>query len=133
MAREVFLLLHRAVFGFQGCRTSSSLNWPDFRAALGVRAIIEDFLRDLPGRADHLTSLANAGQAQELARLAHSIQGIGLSLGLAELAGHCRAIEEAANSADAPRIAHLIQALPGLVQSGERGLREWLVAQGQGG
>jgi len=99
----------------------------------GVRAIMEDFLRELPETADRLSSLANAGQAQELARLAHSIQGIGLSLGLDKLAGHCLALEEAANRRDAARTAHLLRALPGLVGAGERGLREWLIAQGRAG
>jgi len=95
----------------------------------GVQAIIDDFLKDLPLLAKEMTSLADTGQLKELARMAHSLRGIGLSLGLVKLGGHCRALEDAANAGDAQSLAQLMKALPGLAKAGETALRQWLAAQ----
>jgi CheY-like chemotaxis protein/anti-sigma regulatory factor (Ser/Thr protein kinase) len=95
----------------------------------GVRAIIEDFLRELPGTAERLTTLANTGTAQELARAAHSLQGIGRTLGLEKLAAQFRAIEDTAAAGDVKRTSDLIHSVPKLVGVGESSLRQWLAAQ----
>ncbi len=94
-----------------------------------VRAITEEFLRDLPDTVQGLAALASAGHPQELARLAHSLQGIGRTLGLEKLAAHCRAIEDSAHGGDAHRAAELARALPGLQEAGVAALRAWLAAQ----
>jgi two-component system, sensor histidine kinase and response regulator len=92
----------------------------------GVLAIIADFLRELPETVGRLTSLVSSGPVEELARLAHSIRGIGRSIGLEKLAEHCQTLEEAANAGDSERLAELLRALPGVVEAGQSALRQWL-------
>lgn len=99
----------------------------------GVLAIMEDFLRELPETVGRLTSLASSGPVEELARLAHSIQGIGYSVGLEKLAGECRALEEAANSGDSERMAELVCAIPGAAEAGQSTLRQWLAERAGNG
>ena len=94
-----------------------------------VGGIIEDFLHDLPAMIEKLTSPDNAVPVGELARLAHSLRGIGLSFGLVKLAEHCRALEDAATAGDAQSQAQLMTALPGLAKASETALRQWLAAQ----
>ncbi|MCX6917580.1 MAG: ATP-binding protein, partial [Verrucomicrobia bacterium] len=71
----------------------------------GVQAIIEDFLQDLPQRAAEMESLAAAGQWIELARLAHSLQGIGRTLGLEGFSAELRSLEQAADAEDRAAVA----------------------------
>ena len=99
----------------------------------GVLAIIADFLRELPETVGRLTSLASSGAIQELARLAHSIQGIGYSVGLEKLAGECRALEQAANAGDSERMAELVRAIPGAAEAGQSALRQWLAERAGSG
>jgi CheY-like chemotaxis protein len=89
----------------------------------GVLAIIADFLRELPETVGRLTSLVSSGPVEELARLAHSMRGIGRSVGL----------EEAANAGDSERLAELLRALPGVVEAGQSALRQWLAERASGG
>ena len=102
--------------------------WAELRAE-DVGGIIEDFLHDLPAMIEKLTSPDNAVPVGELARLAHSLRGIGLSFGLVKLAEHCRALEDAATAGDAQSQAQLMTALPGLAKASETALRQWLAAQ----
>ena len=92
----------------------------------GVLAIMDDFLRELPETVGRLTALASSGPVEELARLAHSMRGIGHSVGLEKLAGHCQALEEAANAGASERIAELVRAIPGAAEAGQSALRQWL-------
>ena len=92
----------------------------------GVLAIMDDFLRELPETVGRLTALASSGPVEELARLAHSLRGIGRSVGLEKLAGHCQALEAAANAGDSERIAELVRAIPGAAEAGQSALRQWL-------
>ena len=99
----------------------------------GVLAIIADFLRELPETVGRLTSLVSSGPVEELARLAHSLRGIGRSVGLEKLAGHCQALEAAANAGDSERLAELLRALPGVVEAGQSALRQWLAERAGSG
>jgi signal transduction histidine kinase/DNA-binding NarL/FixJ family response regulator len=96
--------------------------------AEGVQAIIDDFLEDLPRRSAELQTLAAAGQWVELARLAHSLQGIGLSFGLESLVGQLRALETAAQAGERESIIALLGPLPGLAVDGAAALRQWVAA-----
>ena len=95
----------------------------------GVLAIIEDFLQDLPQRAVEMETLAAAGQFEELARLAHSLQGIGRSLGLEGFSAELRVLEQAATAGDTAAVARLMRSLPGGVEKSIAAIREWLAAR----
>ena len=94
-----------------------------------VLAIIEDFLKDLPARAAELQSLSAAGRWPELARLAHSLQGIGQSVGLAGFSAKLRALESAANAEDQRAIAESLRSLPAGVEQGIASLQAWLATR----
>ena len=95
----------------------------------GVLAIIEDFLQDLPQRAVEMETLAAGGQFEELARLAHSLQGIGRSLGLEGFSAELRLLEQAAIAGDTAAVAPLLRSLPGGVEKSIAAIREWLAAR----
>jgi len=95
----------------------------------GMLAIIEDFLKDLPERARKMESLAVAGKVKELARLAHSLQGIGLSVGMNGFSAKLRALENAANAGDHPAVAQLMRSLPADVEQSISELRGWLATR----
>jgi PAS domain S-box-containing protein len=95
----------------------------------GVQAIIEDFLQDLPQRAAEMESLAVAGQWIELARLAHSLQGIGRTLGLDGFSAELRTLEDAAAAGDRATVASWMRSLPGGVEQSITTLRDWLAAR----
>ena len=95
----------------------------------GVRDIIEDFLKDLPQRAVEMETLAAAGQFEELARLAHSLQGIGRTLGLEGFSAELRLLEKAAIAGDLAAVALLLRSIPGGVENSIAAIREWLAAR----
>ena len=95
----------------------------------GVLAIIDDFLQDLPQRAVEMETLAAASQFEELARLAHSLQGIGRSLGLDGFSAELRLLEQAAIAGDTAAVASLMRSLPGGVEKSIAAIREWLAAR----
>ena len=95
----------------------------------GVREIIEDFLKDLPQRAVEMETLAAAGQFEELARLAHSLQGIGRTLGLEGFSAELRLLEKAAIAGDLAAVALLLRSIPGGVENSIAAIREWLAAR----
>ena len=95
----------------------------------GMQAIIEDFLQDLPQRAAEMESLAAAGQWIELARLSHSLQGIGRTLGLDGFSAELRTLEEAAAAGDRATVAAWMRSLPGGVEQSIAAIRDWLTAR----
>ena len=95
----------------------------------GVQAIIEDFLQDLPQRAAEIESLAAAGQWQDLARLAHSLQGIGRTLGLDGFSAELRSFEDAAAAGDRAAVASWMRWLPGGVEQSIATIRDWQAAR----
>ena len=92
----------------------------------GIQAIIEDFLKDLPERAAEMRSLAAAGRCEELGRLAHSMQGIGRSLGLAGFSADLLALEQASIKGDAGQVEQGIRMLPEGVDESIAAIRKWL-------
>ena len=92
----------------------------------GIQAITEDFLKDLPERAAEMRTLAAAGRWEELGRLAHSLQGIGRSLGLAGFSADLLALEQAAIKGDAGQVEQGIRMLPEGVEESIAAIRKWL-------
>jgi PAS domain S-box-containing protein len=99
--------------------------WTELGEA-GVREVLGDFLRELPGAVAKLSALTASNRLQELARVAHSMQGIGFSLGLEAFAGRCRDLEDAANLQDREQIAMLAEQVPPLARSAQAALSRWL-------
>ena len=95
----------------------------------GVQMIIEDFLRDLPAMIEQLVSLAGTDEHEKMARVAHSVQGIGLSLGFDLLSAQCRAVEECIHNAEFHRVAGLIEPIPELMAASRAAIQAWLAAQ----
>ena len=95
----------------------------------GVQAIIEDFLKDLPQRAAEMEPLVVAGQWQELARLAHSLQGIGRTLGLEGFSADLRSLEDAADAGDREAVVLWMRSLPGGVEQSTAAIRGWLAGR----
>lgn len=79
-----------------------------------VSELIGDFLAETPALLDRLRVLAHAGEAREVARLAHGLAGASAALGALQLARCCYALEEAALapglSALAPQVDALVAA-----------------------
>lgn len=94
----------------------------------GVGGIIEDFLNELPHSLAELRALAGARRWSEIARAAHSLQGVGASFGLVGLSAHLRALEASAESEDAAQVIRLIEPLTSLVDLARSDLRHWLDA-----
>ena len=97
-----------------------------------VQKIIEDFLQDLPQRAAEMEPLAAAGQWQELARLAHSLQGIGRTLGLEGFSADLRSLEQAAAAGDRAAVTPWLRSLPGGVEQSIAAIRGWQAARRPG-
>ncbi len=95
----------------------------------GVRLIIQDFLRDLPTTVTRLNALSPFSDAKVIARQAHSLRGIGASLGLEGLVRRCREVEDAANAGDSSHLSGLIESLPAVAESGKTALENWLLAK----
>jgi len=94
----------------------------------GVREIIEDFLKELPQTATEMETLAAAGQLKELVRLAHSLQGIGQTLGLEGFSAELRSLELAAAAGDRGAVEQGIRRLPGGAKQSVAAIGQWLVA-----
>jgi PAS domain S-box-containing protein len=94
-----------------------------------VHAIIQDFLHDLPSRVAEMAACGRSTQLPEVARLAHSLKGIGSSFGLEHLSRHCHAVEIAAQAGDRDLTAALLGSLPELVKEGDQALRQWLASR----
>ena len=99
--------------------------WADL-GAKDTRGIIEDFLKDLPQRVAEVEAMAAAGQLKELARLAHSLQGIGRSVGLDGFSAELRLLEQAADAGNGGEIDQIIRRLPGGMERSIADAREWL-------
>ena len=95
----------------------------------GVLGIVQDFLNDLPQRAVEMQSLAAAGRLPELARLSHSLQGIGRTVGLTGFSEKLLSLEHAANAADQNAIAQTLRLLPAEVEQGIASLQGWLATR----
>jgi PAS domain S-box-containing protein len=91
-----------------------------------VQTISEDFLRDLPAASSEMANLADAGLLKDLARRAHSLQGMALSLGLNGLAAQCKAIEDAASAEDMKSVAQNLESLTPLATTSRDALINWL-------
>ncbi|MEI6783929.1 MAG: Hpt domain-containing protein, partial [Verrucomicrobiota bacterium] len=68
------------------------------------------------------------GQWIELARLAHSLQGIGRTLGLEGFSTELRSLEQAADAEDRAAVASWMRSLPGEVEQSISALSGWLAA-----
>jgi len=95
-----------------------------------VRVVVTDFLEDLPGRIREMDSLAKGGKTRDLARLAHSLQGIGLAVGLTGFSAKLKVLEDAAGSGDPATLAPCLQTLPADAELSMSHLRQWLSALG---
>ncbi len=94
-----------------------------------VQAIIEEFLKDLPARCAEAEALNTAGDLAQLGRLAHSLQGIGFSLGLIEFGNLLRRLEQATGTGEAAEAARLAKSLTGVVEQGVAALKIWLASR----
>ena len=102
--------------------------WPGSGRSAGSSAVCAR--KDLPQRAADVETLAAAGQFEELARLAHSLQRIGRTLGLDGFSADLRTLEQAAIATDLAAVASLLRSLPGGVENSIAAIREWLAARG---
>ncbi|WP_433362785.1 ATP-binding protein [Actinoplanes sp. CA-142083] len=97
-------------------------DWVDGMAASvgGDRAklaeILHNFADRLPATLTRMEHAASAGDARNLARLAHSLKGSSATLGANELAALCAEVEERAREARPPEI-HELRAHAGAVTS----------------
>ncbi|MCB1129303.1 MAG: Hpt domain-containing protein, partial [Verrucomicrobiae bacterium] len=110
-----------------------------------VRQLASDFLQELPGRLAELKSFHEARQLVELERAAHSLKGVGLSLGLDAFAAVARTVEEcaeqcreaesssASEAAASPDLDEALSAVPGAVDQVVKDVQEWLSRQEQAG
>ena len=91
-----------------------------------VRAIIEDYLADLPRQIPEIGVMAGAGRLEEACRLAHSIRGISLSFGLVRLSAQLREIEDKAGAGDQAGLGPLLDVLPAAAEEAQSALRRWM-------
>ncbi len=96
-----------------------------------VRAVISDFIADLPDMMRGLERHAADGHLAELGRAAHSLKAVAASFGLDALAMHLGAIEEAAEGLTVPS-STLLQRAVALSVEAAHGLRGWLAGQTSG-
>jgi signal transduction histidine kinase/FixJ family two-component response regulator len=95
----------------------------------GVCAIARDFLTDLPRQISQAQKLADAGEWKELARIAHSMQGITASLGFGLLPAKFRELEEVSRGLQPESIRTALPALIGAAKASEAALESWLSAR----
>lgn len=88
--------------------------------------IVEDFLAELPDRLAELPLFASQGRSEELSRLAHSLQGMGLSVGLDRFGAKMKELEQLALAGDAKAIDDLIAKIPEEAELGVSELRSWI-------
>jgi len=94
----------------------------------GVRDIIEAFLVDLLRQTPEISVLVRAGRQSEAAHVAHSLRGIGLSLGLVQFGSQLREIEDQAKAGAETGLAPLLERLPAAAEQAQAELRQWLAA-----
>ena len=101
-------------------------------ADLGAESAIplmEDFLSDLPGQLLELERFASENRREELFRLAHSLQGIGLSFGLVGMSSKLRELEAMAKTCAAGEATTWISLISSEATRSVTGLRSWIAAQ----
>ncbi len=91
-----------------------------------ITMIMEEFLAELPDRLAELPLLAREGRSEELSRLAHSLQGIGLSFGLDRFGAKLRELEHFAVTGNKDAIDALIAKIPSEAEQGVAELRSWI-------
>ncbi len=94
-----------------------------------MRGILADFLADLPTQTAEMKNLASGGRFEELALLAHSLQGIGLSAGLNAFSAMLRPLEDAATARDTDSVARILQPLAAEMERGAAALRTWMAGR----
>jgi len=94
----------------------------------GVCAIVTDFLAEFPGQVLQLQEFAKAGQWEEVARLAHSMQGITGSLGLGVIPARLRQLEDGARQGLEETIRLTLPTLVEAATKSESALKSWLAA-----
>lgn len=94
-----------------------------------TRSIAEDFLRDLPVTIGRIRELANAGELRDLAMAAHSLRGIGASLGMKRLVAQCQEMEDAANEGGIEHVRELAATIQETADAGAKALSRWIAAQ----
>ena len=70
-----------------------------------ARAVLDEFLSDLPGQIQQLKDYANAGDVCHVAQQAHKIKGASGSAGGEKLQALANAIEQAAKAGDMTAIS----------------------------
>ena len=95
-----------------------------------VRALMEDFLAELPRTTEKMAALLAGGKLKELSRLAHILRGSGLSFGLVLLSRQAGTLEDAIQVDDPGAIAQGLRDLLAAVSPSQAALRGWLAAQG---
>jgi signal transduction histidine kinase/CheY-like chemotaxis protein len=90
--------------------------------------ILHNFADRLPAQLEKMEQAASAGDARNLARLAHSLKGSSATLGANQLAALCAEVEERAREARPPDI-HDLHAHAGAVSSVMRELSAELAAR----
>ena len=98
----------------------------DELGAESVKPLLAEFLRDLPAMVDALGSAAASGSREPLARAAHSIQGVGLTLGFERMAAQCRRLEQAAPSATEDTLQAAAEEVRASMWDGMSRLDGWL-------
>lgn len=94
-----------------------------------TRSIADDFLQDLPSTIKRIRELANAGELRDLALAAHSLRGIGASLGMKRLVALCHEMEDAANEGGVEHVRELAATIQETAEAGAMALRRWIAAQ----
>ena len=95
----------------------------------GVLEIIGSFLQDLPQRVTEMETLAAAGHLAELARLAHSLRGIGRMLGLDGFSAELLTLEQAATAGDSGSVEQVMRRLPDGAKQSIAALEQWLASR----
>ncbi|NBV20509.1 MAG: PAS domain S-box protein [Proteobacteria bacterium] len=93
----------------------------------GVLGVVNDFTASLPARVAEIEAHAKAGRLEELARIAHSVQGVGYSLGLASFATRLLFLEQDARAGDTAAVASALGPLRRSLESALTALRQWAV------
>ncbi len=94
----------------------------------GVVAIIQDFLEELPSRAQEIATLAMAGDLPELARHAHKLRGISRTVGMVGFADALFELENRALAGDREAAVTSLQSLSAICEKNTAALRSWLDA-----
>ncbi len=94
--------------------------------AAGIADMVADFLAEFPDRLRELRRLHAAAKWPELERAAHSLKGLAALFGCPRLSERFRAIEDAAEAADAPQTTAALAGLDEPAEAAAQHLRAWL-------